>query len=391
MTSIRKSDDQSVALLDSPRSVLAMVVCIVIGEGSLISMPFVVGGIVERYDLAEGTAGIVTSLQFITMGLASIIILNIVHRIDRRRWVLVAGVLILLGHGLAIVSSNWTLFLIGRVLTGLGEGTALSIGNATAAGSARPQKAFSILAFTMAITAITIYLFMPSLAREIGAVAVFYVLTGLAALALPFLMAMPRGRLHSTDSSSQTEKVVWWPFPRLLVGIACMFIGINALWAYSERIGFSIGLDIDTIVSAFLATVIFSSLGPVLANFTEKKWGYRTPILIVTLVAGTANFVLATASFKLVFFAGIIVANITFLFLMPTYRALTAFVDPLGRLAVGSVVMQTAGTAIAPSLAGSILLLGGGYAGIGIVSFLLIMASCILVWRVARQADAARK
>ncbi|MBT7951347.1 MAG: hypothetical protein HN764_06975, partial [Gammaproteobacteria bacterium] len=94
---------------------------------------------------------------------------------------------------------------------------------------------------------------------------------------------------------------------------------------------------------------------------------------------------------KLVFFAGIIVANITFLFLMPTYRALTAFVDPLGRLAVGSVVMQTAGTAIAPSLAGSILLLGGGYAGIGIVSFLLIMASCILVWRVARQADAARK
>ncbi|MBT7951569.1 MAG: MFS transporter, partial [Gammaproteobacteria bacterium] len=323
MTSIRKSDDQSVALLDSPRSVLAMVVCIVIGEGSLISMPFVVGGIVERYDLAEGTAGIVTSLQFITMGLASIIILNIVHRIDRRRWVLVAGVLILLGHGLAIVSSNWTLFLIGRVLTGLGEGTALSIGNATAAGSARPQKAFSILAFTMAITAITIYLFMPSLAKEIGAVAVFYVLTGLAALALPFLIAMPGGRLHSTESSSQTEKVVWWPFPRLLVGIACMFIGINALWAYSERIGFSIGLDIDTIVSAFLATVIFSSLGPVLANFTEKKWGYRTPILIVTLVAGTANFVLATASFKLVFFAGIIVANITFLFLMPTYRALT--------------------------------------------------------------------
>ena len=96
-----------------------MILAIVIGEGSLICLPFIVGGIVERYELAEGAAGIITSLQFATMGLVSIAIFNIVHKIDRRRWLLIAAGFILLGHALAMLSSSWTIFLIGRVFTGL--------------------------------------------------------------------------------------------------------------------------------------------------------------------------------------------------------------------------------------------------------------------------------
>ena len=387
----RKSKSKlPLAQVDSSRTLQAMIVAIVIGEGSLICMPFIVGGIVERYELAEGAAGIVTSLQFATMGLASILILNIVHKIDRRRWLLLGAIFILLGHGLAVLSSSWILFLVGRVITGLGEGTALSIGNASAAGTRRPQKTYSILAITMVVTAAVVYLFMPLLAKKIGSVAVFYVLTGLVALAMPFLFAMPRLAL-SKDAASQTKTLKLWPFPRLLVGIGCLFAGINVLWAYAERIGFSIGLTMGTIVSAFLATVILSGIGPVLANFTEKRWGYRSPILTAAFVAGSANFILATAGFQVTFLAGIIIANVAYLFLMPYYRSLTAFVDPLGRLAVGSVVMQTVGTALAPSMAGTILLLGGGYAGIGFLSLLLIVGSCVLVWTVATKADLVRE
>ena len=389
MPASKSKSDLAVAKLDSIRSLQALIVAIVIGEGSLICMPFIVGGIVERYELAEGAAGIITSLQFATMGLASFVILNIVHKIDRRRWLLIAAVFILLGHGLAMLSSNWTLFLIGRVLTGLGEGTALSIGNASAAGTRRPQKTFLILAITMVVTATVVYLFMPPLAEKIGSVAVFYVLTGLVILAMPFLIAMPIHTL-SKDKASPAGRIKLWPFPRLLFGIGCLFAGVNALWAYAERIGFSIGLTMNTIVTAFLATVILSAIGPILANFTEKRWGYRYPVLAAAFVAGSANFILATAGFKVTFFAGIIIANVAYLFLMPYYRSLTAFVDPLGRLAVGSVVMQTVGTALAPSMAGAILLLGGGYAGIGLMSLLLIVGSCFLVWTVAAKADVAR-
>ena len=389
MHTSKSKSDLPIAQLDTIRSLQAMILAIVIGEGSLICMPFIVGGIVERYELAEGAAGIITSLQFATMGLASITIFNIVHKIDRRRCLLIGAVFILLGHGLAILSSSWTIFIIGRVLTGLGEGTALSIGNASAAGTRRPQKTYSILAITMVVTAAVVYLFMPPLAEKIGSIAVFYVLSGLVVVAMPFLFAMPRHTL-SKDDASQTKGIKWWPFPRLLVGIGCLFAGANTLWAYAERIGFSIGLNMNTIVTAFLATVILSGIGPVLANFTEKHWGYRFPILAAAVVAGCANFILATAGKQATFFAGIIVANIAYLFLMPYYRSLTAFVDPLGRLAVGSVVMQTVGAALAPSLAGTILLLGGGYTGIGLLSFLLIVCSCFLVWKVAGKADVAR-
>lgn len=374
---------------DSLRALVAMIVAIVIGEGSLICMPFIVGGIVDRYHLAEGAAGIVTSLQFATMGLASIAILNRVHRIDRRRWIVAGAVLILLGHALAMLSSSWTLFLIGRVITGLGEGTALSIGNATAAGTRRPQKAFSILAMTMVVTATALYLLMPPLAQRIGPVAVFYVLFLLGLAALPFLFAMP-GHAAETLFAAHPEKLRIWPLPRLLFGIGCLFAGENAMWAYAERIGGSIGMGMGTVVSAFLATVILSGIGPLLANATEKTWGYRYPVLIAAAVAGSANFMLATAGIPFTFFAGIIIANVAYLFLMPYYRSLTAFVDPLGRLAVGSVVMQTVGTALAPSLGGAILLLGGGYAEIGLLALVLITGSCLLVWSVAGKADAAR-
>lgn len=65
MSSTSQAGGQSHNPFDPPRTVLAMVVCIVVGEGSLICMPFIVGGIVERYQLAEAAAGFVTSLQFI--------------------------------------------------------------------------------------------------------------------------------------------------------------------------------------------------------------------------------------------------------------------------------------------------------------------------------------
>ena len=389
MHTSKSKSDLPITQLDSIRSLQAMILAIVIGEGSLICLPFIVGGIVERYELAEGAAGIITSLQFATMGLVSIAIFNIVHKIDRRRWLLIAAGFILLGHALAMLSSSWTIFLIGRVFTGLGEGTALSIGNASAAGTRRPQLTYSILAITMVVTASVIYLFMPLLAEKTGSIAVFYVLTGLVLVAMPFLFAMP-GHALAKDDGAHSEGIKWWPFPRLLVGIGCLFAGANTLWAYAERIGFSIGLKMDTIVTAFLATVILSVIGPVLANFTEKRWGYRFPVLAAAVVAGSANFMLATADFQATFFAGIIIANIAYLFLMPYYRSLTAFVDPLGRLAVGSVVMQTVGAALAPSMAGAILLLGGGYTGIGFLSLMLIICSCLLVWKVAGKADVAR-
>lgn len=383
------SQELTKSAADTRIALLAMIAAICVGEGSLLSMPYIIGGIVERFQLTESASGITLSLQFAAMGLVAIYLSIRVHTINRRVAAVIAGLFILLGHLIGVLSDSWYLFLFGRVMAGAGEGAALSIANAVAAGTQKPQRTFSILAIAMVVTAVAIYASMPVIWERAGPVSVYYVLSVLAIVTLPFLFGVPK-HVQDVDDNPVIVADVWRPFPWILIGIGCLYVGGNSMWAYTERIGTSIGLSVATISAAFMTTVILSSLGPLIAHMTEKWWGNMRPIIFGALVHAAASLILATAYFKGMFFAGVILANVSFLFLIPYYRALTAFLDPLGRLTVGSVVVQTVGTAFAPLIGGLILLTGAGYAGVGAMAAFLAIASFALVMQVARKADVAR-
>lgn len=373
---------------DSMIGLLAMIASVCAGEGSLVTMPYVLGSIIERYGLSEGASGIVSSLQFGVMAVASVVLSVAVHKFDRRRMAIAAGALIVLAHVCALLADTWEVFLVSRVLTGLGEGAALSLGNAAAAGTRRPHHTFTILSFGMVATATPMYLSVPVVAEHVGAAAVYYVMLGMVLLCFPFLWRMPRGEHRAGYDAATSARDVWRPFPWVLIAILCLYSANNGLWAYSERIGKSIGLDSKTISSAFLVTVILTLLGPVVANLVQRRWGVWKPLTAAIGLQFAALVTLANASNGFNFFIGLICMNVLSQVLVPYLRGLTAFLDASGRLSAASVLSQTVGTMLGPFAAGVVLMGSANYASVGWLMALVIVISWALCMRTALRADA---
>lgn len=357
-----------------------------IGELGLLTMPFVVGGVAERFGLSAGGAGLVSVLQFASMSAVAVVLMLTVHLVDRRKLALIAITVTLVADAVAAFSSQWSWFLASRVAMGIGEGALLTIGSAAAAGNSKPQRTFSLVTLGYVLVASAIFLSWPNLHDRFGSIAVFYIVLIGAVIGAPFLLAIPRLEVV-TKKAGTVPGSVWRPFPWVLVGIACLYMGVNSLWAFSERMGVSLGLDHHAIVKAFLAVAALTWIGPIAANFWQRRRGYREPILFGVIIQAAACFLFGNSESYTLFFISFVILNIALLFLVPTYRALTAVLDPSGRLAAGSIVVQTVSTAVGPFIASLALLAGGGYLWVGVYAAVLALLSGVLSWGVAKYAD----
>ena len=364
----------------------AVVAAVCIGELGILTMPFVVGGVAERFGLSAGGAGLASVLQFASMSCVAIVLMLTVHRVDRRKLALMAVILALIADAVAAFSPQWSWFLASRVAEGVGEGALLTVGSAAAAGTLKPQRSFSLVTLGYVLVASAIFLSWPSLHDHFGGIAVFYIVLIGAAVGAPFLLAIPRLEV-TKDAAIDAPGSVWRPFPWVLIGIACLYMGVNSLWAFSERMGVSLGLDHHAIVKAFLAVAAITWIGPIAANYWQRRVGYRKIILYGVMIQAAACFVFGGAQSYAVFFFSFVVLNIALLFLVPIYRALTAVLDPTGRLAAGSIVVQTVSTAVGPFIASLALLGGEGYFWVGVYATALALLSGVFAWGVARYAD----
>jgi predicted MFS family arabinose efflux permease len=364
----------------------AVIAAVCIGEGGLITMPFMLGGVADRFMVTSGVSGLVASLQFGSMAIIAIILSPVVNRINRRAFALVALVLTLAAHLGAIVASEWPLFLASRAAAGVGEGALLTIGTAAAAGTPYPQRTFSLVTLGYVVMGCIVYLSLPSLFEHFGPIAVFYVLLVICLVGSPWLFVMPN--IQTVERGSEkTGADFWRPSTLILFGIACLYMGVNTLWAFSERIAVDLGIGPHLIGIIFVVMAIVTNIGPIAASICQRRWGYRRAILGGVVFLSLACAALGNALFVAMYFIAIVSLTTGLLYLVPIYRALTAVLDTSGRVAGGSIVVQTLSTAVGPFLASLALLLGGGYPMIGFYSAALITLSGVLVWRLARKAD----
>ncbi len=368
------------------RELVAVVAAVCIGEVGLLTTPFILGGAADRFGLSDAASGLVPALQFVSMTVVAAILAVKIHQLDRRKLALGGAAIAVSAHFIAAMFSDWYLFLGSRVGVGIGEGVLLAVGTATAAATPRPQRTFSIITFGYVVLATAIYLSWPVMLKEYGSVSIFYIALAIGLVGTPLLFAMPR--LDKEGGEARLlDRDVWRPFPWILLGIACLYMGVNSLWAFSERIAVSLDLNHDQIAIAFVVMVLMVPASPVAANFVQKRWGYRKPIAVGVILEATACAALGGALFYEMYFVAFVLMNIALLYLVPLYRALTAVIDPAGRISAASIVVQAGATALGPALMSLLLLAGGGFLAVGLFGGLLAMLSGVFAWHVARVAD----
>lgn len=365
---------------------IGMIAAIVIGEMSLVTMPFVVGALVQFNGIGEGNAGLVMSVQFACMALSSFTLSVIITRIHLKPLALGALGLAIAGNILATLPVDWHVFMTSRILVGLGEGAALAIANSVAAVTPRPHRSFSILSFTYIALGCLMFIVLPIMIGHSSYVAVYYSMAAIALLAGLGLFCLP-GQVRVTRHMALPDKLDLYNYIGPIIAFSLLFIVANGLWAYAERIAFALELEIQTLGHIFLTTALVGLSAPVIADYAGRRWGLKNSILGILPVYITALLVWGYATNMLLFALGLILVNTCFLYLVPFYKSLMACVDPSGRLPAASAGFQTAATAIAPGSMGLVLLAGGTYRTIVWATVILIIVSVFSAYRTAALGD----
>ncbi len=343
----------------------AMVSAALIGEYSLLIMPFILTAMMEVHGVSEITGGRLISAQLFAMALASVAVARVVIRIPRRILASLATLTIIIANGLCMLEGSMASLVIGRIGTGLGEGTLMAVAGAVIAASAAPHRIFSITGLAVAVVASAALVSVPSIVNVFGPAGIFALLALCPLLALVLAPWLP----SATPVLPEVGQLVG-PIHRsalfVLFAFALLWIGASGLWVFAERIGAHIGLGLGEIGTCLALGQLIGIAGPLAADRFALRLGL-TPSLVggcLGMAAGGLVFVFGAG--RILYALGAALLSFFVMFLVPCFRSYMALMDPGGRVVSASAAFYTLGFALAPAVVTVILNPVDGYGSVAV-------------------------
>jgi predicted MFS family arabinose efflux permease len=359
----------------------AIIVAAMLGEYSLLIMPFIVTAMMQGYGLSEVDSGDLVSAQLVTMGVAGILVSYALRAIPA--WVIVtsASILIIVANALCAVGHGVTILVIGRCLTGLGEGSLMAAAGAIAAGVINPHRLFSLLGLVIAAVAAGALIITPYLFDIVGPRGVFWLLTCSPLAVLAMVRWLPT-RAAVADNAPKRGAFGVPGAVLILVSFALLWIGASALWVFAERIGTAGGLSLAQVGSYLAVGQVAGLAGPVAAARFGERLGLRTSIAVGNAVMAVAGLVMVYRKGAVGYCGGAAFLSIAVMFLAPCFRSQMAQLDLSGRVVAMSVAFYTFGFGLAPAVVGVLHSTDSGYgavAALATAAFVLSGALAVAV------------
>ena len=392
MTSHPKTTDREKRQVDTKKALAAFIAANCIGVMMMYAIPLVVGSIADAFGVREGTAGIVSALEFGTMAAASLLLSTRFHRLNVRQLALVSVFVVVAGNAASVwtvYKGNWSIFLTLRGLIGLGEGALFAISNGMAAKTSNPERTFSFLAGWEVTISLVVIAGIAVLLEVMGPGGAYAALAAISLIVSPFLIWFPKGDVKTAEPETGTGKGLGFgrTIVVLFVAYSVLQLGMSMFWAFTERLGVSLGFPISKISAALFATSAFAILGPVLCGILGTRFGRAFPIAIGILISIAATLIMVyTDSFT--WYAGtLIIAGMAMMYFFPLLSGLVAFYDPTGgaNTALAGLILIT--TSIGPLIGGFLLNAGGSYRLLGWITVVMYAVMLVMVFRPARRAD----
>ena len=360
-------------------SVASMVTAALIGEYSLLIMPFIMLAMINSFGIDEGVAAQLVSTQLFSMAVAALVTSLVIARLNLTNVVLTGAIAVIIANGACATSSSVFALTVGRIITGLGEGTIMAAASAIIASSRQHHKVYSVLGVAVAIAAALALSLVPLAVEQFDQRATFWVLAGAPLLAVASAYWLPK---TSRIDSSVIDLSVFRSIPALsmLIAFGALWFGAAALWVFAERIGSHQGLSLNQIGGYLAIGQLVGILGPIAAG----RWGLRIGLRPATIMAclgmivGGAAFVFAPTG--AIYALGAALLSFFIMFLPPCFRSMMAEMDPVGRIVGASAGFYTIGFALAPILVVSLASAESGYSPIFVLSALFFLISAALAF-----------
>lgn len=347
--------------------------------GVYLALPLILGALSDRYGFGMRDIGWTGAAENLGLLLGSVWVSARADRGRFRAQILAGIVIAVAGNALTAGIHAFAPMAAMRLLTGFGSGMCYSAAIACLSLMRHSARHFSLLIVILVIVNSLELWLVPSLLQQAGLAGLYWVFAAafLAPLALlRNLPAVASARAPATGAPSPRaagdfRSMAWW----CLFAIVMFNVAASAFWAYSERIGISLGMAGRAVSNTLTLCNLFSLTGGVFAYWLSRRWGQHRPqlaaIAAMMLIFGMWALRITVPGYVagvLIFFE---VWSMTQVYQLGTLSG----IDASGRYVALVPAAQGLGQSAGPFIAGALLGWRLGYSAVLMV-MLIFVAAC---------------
>lgn len=365
--------------------------------GVYLALPLILGALSDLYGFSSRQIGWVGAAENAGLLLGSVLV-SMLAKSGRFRLLMVAGITVsVAGNAATAAIHTFEPMAAVRLLTGFGSGVCYSAGIGCLSLTRRSARHFSVFIVVLVLVNSLELWTVPSILAGIGLRGLYLAVGAAFVIPLMILCYVPRIAIACTlDASAERSRPATIGVATTSLAACCLFaivlfnVAASAFWAYSERIGVSVGLSPQTVANTLTVCNLFSLTGSVFAYWLSLRWGQHRPqlaALVVMLgVFSTWSVSLTATGYVigvLIFFE---IWSMTQVYQLGTLSG----IDRDGRFVALVPAAQGLGQSAGPFIAGLLLGWKWGYSQVMMVMIVFIagcLGTYLLVYRRLRRSQ----
>ncbi|WP_297832296.1 MFS transporter [Pseudomonas sp.] len=371
----------AIHVINSKSTLLAICLMMVVSLGTLQIQPVLGGALVDQLGIPLPAIGSIFATELMAMAMASGISALLVTRLDRRLFVRVALIILVLANLLSTQMHDWSGLLLVRMVAGASGGAVMAVVLANATLRSNKDATFAMINIANLLWGTLTVTSLPLILANFGVKGAFLAMALAVAFSLLGTGRVPRRLDVALQETTDNKHAFGATAMLLLLLFALLFMGHSALWVYQERIGKSIGLLPEQIGAILGGSILAGAVGAGLAGLLGKRLGVLIPQLIGFGGALVATLLMVNGTSPAAFAITACLIHMVWFFSLPYLLSMAAELDPSGRLpGLGNAAIFI-GQGIGPFCA-SLLVGDGHFRAVGwfaaAVYCLGIVISCVV-------------
>ena len=355
----------------------------------LLVLPAMIGTLVDETALSEAQAGWSASLNFFGGAAAALAMALRMHHLDLRRVAILAFTVAALGDlASAFTGNHATVFLLIRLVAGIGAGAAYTVVVAAFARLPDVDRGYGLfVTLQFIVSGLGLYA-LPVYSEVLGVEGMFLSIAALDVTGLAMTRFLPGRAIDAPGFSGlKTELHVLLAWATLLgaLGFAIFEAANTAQFTYVERLGVSLALTDQQVGSALLIASLAGIPGAFVIVLLGSRFGRVAPLTLGIALSICGLLTLITGDSFASYLLGTSLMGFSWAFCLPYIQGLLAELDPHGSAVAAGSASSTIGGSIGPGLA-ALAVGGGSYTRVLGLSICLLLAALASFWLANRRA-----
>ena len=334
--------------------------CLCRGDCALCFHPparFMSRALVQYLSFSDEQAGYIASAEMFGIAFTTVLLIFMEARFDWRKLTVLCLIVATAGNLLSLSLVDFESLIAVRFLTGMGSGGLMSLTFAMMGLTDKSDRNFGYIITWVLIYGALGILVMPAAFATIGmdGVLLFFALFNISG---PLVRPPPaRAPLFITWNSSVPEKA---GYSARLKGLSLLAIlvyntSIGIVWAYLFLLGLEAGIAEQTVANVLTVSQFLGIAGAFVAVVLQLRIGRIIPLQVSIIGTAVGIYILVGEIALFQFALGVCLFNFLWNVSMPYLLATLASFDRRGKVVIYGICMQTAGYAIGPFIAATIL------------------------------------